>query len=215
MKAKRNSGVSVAPTLKLTQEQLQQGTSAFTDWHWGVGPEKVIDWNDEDMPKTLVSCGQLIRLHVRLPRSGNRHPRQERDTMIQLSRAVSDNSFVAYDLDHPAQRLYLCVDPRARAMLKSKLWDSNDAPTLDLNHLAQIAGGRHGKRPDYPSVQVKPVGILTALVYFAHKQGDGPSYYIHQMAEMSGVHPILAVDSAGRLWLAGGGYTAPTPGITD
>ena len=64
-------------------------------------------------------------------------------------------------------------------------------------------------------MKVKPVGVLTALVYFTHKQGDGPSYYIHQMGELSHHLPILAFDRHGRPWLAGGNYTCPTPGITD
>ena len=70
---------------------------------------------------------------------------------------------------------------------------------------------RHG----YPDVMVKPLGAVTAVVYQTHKKGDGPSYYIHQMAEISGKFPFLGVDNRGRLWLAGGNYTSPNPGITD
>jgi hypothetical protein len=88
---------------------------------------------------------------------------------------------------------------------------------MELNQLASVAGGKHGKRADYPMITVKPIGVLTALVYYTSKAGDSPppSYYIHQMAEISGWYPILAVDNSGRLWLAGGNYTVPTPGITD
>jgi hypothetical protein len=67
---------------------------------------------------------------------------------------------------------------------------------------------------------VKPIGILTGLVYYTHKKGDenpgNPrSYYIHKMGEMSKFYPILAGDAQGRLWLAGGNYSCPSPGITD
>ena len=62
---------------------------------------------------------------------------------------------------------------------------------------------------------VKPIGAVVAVVYFTDKQGDGPSYYIHKMGEITGGFPALAVDGQGRFWFAGGSYTSPTPGITD
>jgi hypothetical protein len=56
---------------------------------------------------------------------------------------------------------------------------------------------------------------MVAVVYFTHKKDDGPSFYIHRMGEMTCYFPIIACDRQGRLWICGGNYTSPTPGITD
>lgn len=214
--ARHNRGIPIDPTLSLDPRNLRRGSQAYEDWHWGKGPERVVDWDDPDMPPMLVECGKLVRLHVRAPRSNpRRHPRRERDAMIELSRRLSANSHIAYDPDHPHERLYLLVHPEARPVLRQRFWRNNPAQPMDLNHLAAVAGGRHSRRADYPHVMVKPVGVLTAVVYFTHKQGDGPSYYIHRMGEMTHHLPVLAADQQGRLWMAGGNYTSPTPGITD
>lgn len=208
--------------LKLTDTQKEQGRKAFYDWHWFQGTEqeapemKVVHVQDPDVPEMLVECGRLVRLHVRAPSRNNpKHPRRERDTMIEFSRAVSSASHVAYDPNHPDDRIYLLVSPKAREALASRFWDENPLRAMDLNDLAEIGGGRHGKRRDYPPVLVKPVGITTAVVYFTHKKDDGPSYYIHKLGELSHNYPILACDEDGRLWFAGGAYTAPHAGITD
>ena len=135
--------------------------------------------------------------------------------MIELSRRASANSHLAYDPDHPQERLYLLVDKSALPALKKRFWTDNPMAPLPLGQMPRLAGGRHGKRDDYPPVMVKPVGVLTDLVYYTHKKGDGPSYYIHKMGELSHHFPVLCVDEQGRPWLAGGNYTCPTPGITD
>jgi len=210
------SKMEIDPSLGLGPQDLAKGNKAYTGWHWGNGPEKVVDWNDPDMPPMLIECGRLIRLHVRAPRGAtqSRHPRRNRDTMIEFSRSVSQHAHVAYDPDHPSERLYLLVPPEAREALRNRFWKQNRAKAMDLNQMAMLAGGRHGK-PDYPHIQVKPIGVLTHLVYYTDKKGDGPSFYIHKMGELSHHFPILCVDASGRLWLAGGNYTSPTPGITD
>ena len=209
--------MDIDPTLKLSHEAAAKGNKEYADWHWDISPQKVVDWNDPDMPATLIECGRLIRLHIRAPNSrGKRtHPRRKRDTMIELSRRASANSHLAYDPDHPQERLYLLVDKSALPALKKRFWTDNPMAPLPLGQMARLAGGRHGKRDDYPPVMVKPVGVLTDLVYYTHKKGDGPSYYIHKMGELSHHFPVLCVDEQGRPWLAGGNYTCPTPGITD
>lgn len=207
--------MKVDSTLSLSQGELARGEKKYEDWHWGVGSQKVVDWNDADMPKTLIECGKLIRMHIRAPGERGTHPRRKRDTMIELSRRASAKSFIAFDPDHPDERLYLLLDPAASPAIQHRFWDENRIPSMPLSEVARLAGGKHGKRDDYPSVAVKPVGILTALVYYTHKKGDGPSYYIHKMGELSQNFPILCVDAQGRLWIAGGNYTCPTPGITD
>jgi len=195
---------------------LKKGNKLYEDWHWGIQPSQFIDWDDDDYPATLIECGRLARIHFRAPRPNRHvHPRRERDRMIEFSRAVANNSHLAYDPDHPDQRLYLLLDPSAAPTVVERFWRNNDMPAQSLGSLAVLTGGRHGKRPDYPNVMVKPVGLMTALVYHTHKKEDGPSYYIHKMAEESGKYPILGVDSLGRLWIAGGNYKAPVEGVTD
>lgn len=224
MSSRKNRGLQVGPNVGLTQDQLAKGQSQYNDWHWGIGASKVMDWGDNDYPPMLIECGRLVRLQFRAPqpvaKSNRRHPRRRRDTMIEFSLSRSNNSHIAYDPDHPDERLYLLIDPRARPTLAKRFWGQNNMAPQRLNDLAATAGGRHGKRRDYPNVTVKPFGVLTAVVYYTHKKGDeNPndprSYYIHQVGEVSKHMPILAADSKGRLWLAGGNYTSPSPGITD
>ncbi len=224
MRKNKKRSYRVDGNVTLGQPRINKGAQAYEDWHWGVQPQQVIDWGDNDFPPMLIECGRLVRLHVRSPegaRSNRIHPRRKRDSMIEFSKNVSTNSHVAYDPDHPDERLYLLVDPAASKTLAKRFWNDNGMASMPLAHLASIAGGKHGKRrDDYPQVMVKPVGVLTALVYYTHKKGDenpgnDRSYYIHQMGELSKHFPFLAVDAHGRLWLAGGNYTCPSPGITD
>lgn len=204
----RISVVSKAPS-----SYAQRYAKQYTDWHWGENPAMVVDWDDSDTPENMIECGRLVRVHFRAPASVN--PRRERDTMIELARPMARRSYVAYDPSHPSERLYLLVAPAATPLLAERFFRENPAPALPLGQLAMMVGGRHGKVNDYPDVMVKPIGVMTALVYHTHKKGDGPSYYIHKMGEESTHFPVLAADSCGRLWIAGGNYTCPTPGITD
>lgn len=217
--ARRNvSGASipVAPTLQLSPEEVQKHAGQYDAWHWGLKAQRVVDWKDPDMPRTLIACGRLVRLHVRAPKQ-HQHPRRQRDTMIQFSRQLSANSYVSYDPEHPLERLYLLLAPKARAEMAQVFWKENNLSAMPLNQLASLAGGEHGRLQGYPDVMVKPVGVLTALVYLTHKKGDGtaPNYYIHNVGEVSLCFPFLAADANGRLWIAGGNTRSPTPGITD
>jgi hypothetical protein len=142
--------------------------------------------------------------------------------MLELSRRASANSYIGYQLDHPYDRLLIFLNPDVQEAVRQRFWTRNDAPRMEMNQLAALAGGRHGKLQDYPDLEVKPIGILTAVVYRTEKEGDytpgasdKKSFYIHKMAELSHYYPILACDDTGRLWILGGNYTAPTPGITD
>jgi hypothetical protein len=134
-----------------------------------------MDWNDEDMPRLLIECGKLVRLHLRAPRDdSSRHPRRRRDAMIEFSKNVSPFAHIAYDPDHPYERLYLLIPPSQRKTLKEHFWDNNPMPARNLNDLAQIAGGKHSRKRDYPDVMCKPLGVLTGVVYYTAKQGDSP-----------------------------------------
>jgi hypothetical protein len=217
-RAKKN--LSVDSGLDLDGSELKKGVDQYNSWHWGYGPRKVVDWNDPDMPRMLIECGKLVRLHVRAPRTNNSaHPRRRRDAMIEFSRNVSPHAHIAYDPEHPHERLYLLVPASQRRTLKKRFWDNNAMAPRNLNDLAAIAGGKHGRRRDYPNVMCKPIGVLTGVVYYTAKKGDSPenggSFYIHHVGELTSHYPFLCIDDEGRLWLAGGNYTSPPPGITD
>lgn len=202
-------------SLNLSKNELQRGARHFQDWHWGEPATRVIDANDPDLPKVLIACGTLIRLHVRPVQHRKQHPRRHVDHSIEFSRQLSAHSWVAYDPNHPSQRLYFIVHPQARRAFVQKLWTENTAAAVPLNTLASLVGGTHGRLQGYPNIQAKPLGLLTAVVYHTTKKGDGPSFYIHNIGEVSNVFPVLCVDATGRLWTVGGNTTAPTPGITD
>jgi hypothetical protein len=225
-KAKKNRSadplddLEVGPGIEFAPGEAARGSKQYNSWHWGHSARRVVDWKDKDMPRMLVECGKLVRLHVRAPRTTNsRHPRRRRDAMIEFSRSVSADAHVAYDPDHSHERLYLLVPKRQQATLKKRFWDGNTIAPRDLNDLAAIAGGKHGRKRDYPNVMCKPIGVLTGVVYYTAKKGDSPenggSFYIHHVGELSAHYPFLCIDQKGRLWLAGGNYTSPAPGITD
>ena len=201
-------------TVSREPSQYNRGIAEkYENWHWGLKPAEVIDWDDDDYPENLIECGRLVRVHFRAPMKSN--PRRDRDTMIEFARPVARRSYVAFDPAHPSERLYLLTNPAATNMIATRFFDENTLPEMPLGQLSLMVGGRHGKVDDYPDVLVKPFGVMTALVYHTEKEGDGPSYYIHKMGEESSRYPVLAADDQGRLWIAGGNYTCPNPGITD
>lgn len=208
-------------TLGLTADEIQKGKKRWWDWHWYTGdepdapPVRVIRWKDPDTPRALEECGRLIRLQFRVPsRKNPRHPRLERDHMIEFSRSISDSTHLAFDPAHENQRLYILIPDVAKAAIKSRFWDGNDMAPVNLQDLSVLAGGKHGRR-DYPDIAVKPIGIATAVVYWTPKRIDNQSYYIHQLGELTHYYPILSCDQQGRLWFAGGDYTCPRPGIDN
>lgn len=201
--------------------ELESNYRAYQTWHWfrpgerGAPPVRIVDWDEPDMPRTIIECGRMARLHVRpVDAEQQRHPRRRRDKCIQFPLSVTANSHIGFDPGHPKQRLYLLVDPKARPVVREALWDRNTMAPMPLSQLALLAGGHHA-RGGYPNLLVKPIGPLTGVVYYTLKNTDGRSYYLHKQGEVSGGFPILAVSNDGRLWVAGGSYTAPTPGIAD
>ena len=185
---------------------------AYTDWHWGIEPTQKINWEDKDLPDHLVQCGSLVEIHYR-PFGELDNPDHE-DSIIELTGKDKKGSHIAFDPDHKNQRLYFLLHPAAQGEIKTHLYKKCQNPSATLSELSKTAGGKHAAK-DYPKVRAKPIGVMTNVVYATHKKGDGPSSYIHTMGEESGVKPILAADSRGRLWFAGGDYTSPNPGITN
>ena len=215
MKAKKNRG-------QLSERQFKKARQMVADWKWFDADEfdkqlKLVEWDDPDYPKgALIECGNLARIHFRAPGEpgGSRHPRRRRDTVITFSLPMARHSYIAFDPEHQDHRLYLMVDPQACRFLAERFWGENQVQPRSLEEWAMLAGGRHS-RGGYPHVEAKPVGVLTAVVYYTTKKDDGPSFYIHRMGEQSCHFPILCCDAQGRLWICGGHYRSPTPGITD
>lgn len=218
-RARRNEGRVSLPA-GLTAEEFQKGRKMAADWHWFEPSEydrqlKIVEWDDPDFPEgVLIECGNLARIHFRAPSTDRNHPRRRRDTMLTLSRPAAANSYLTFDPNHPGDRLYMLVPESVQRSLKPRFWDENPLEERSLEEWAMMAGGHHA-RGGYPDIEAKPVGIMTAVVYYTEKKDDGPSFYIHKMGEVSCTFPILACDEQGRLWVCGGSYRSPTPGITD
>jgi hypothetical protein len=191
------------------------GEKTYSDWHWGIAPKTIIDWDDPDLPEgEVIECGRLVELHYR-------EPGQRKDTVMKLSRKEANGSHLVYDPNHPYGRLYILSHADFTDRMKKKYRNNPNFENgtkyreAALTDLARAVGGRHATG-DYPDVDAAPVGILTHVVYATEKKGDGYSFYIHKLGEESGVRPCLAIDAKGRLWIVGGNYRGnPTPGITD
>jgi hypothetical protein len=198
--------------------KVAKGSEAYTKWHWGVEPSKevavkppsvVINPSDKEKWKDmkLVECGRLVEIHYAPLDTSKR-----KDKILKLNKRNSNQSHLAFDLDHPNQRLYFILNPETMSRFKRDL--KSDYPYMSLSELAEISGGRHAS-DDYEDIAVKPIGVLTNVVYACEKKGDGYSFYIHSMGEESGIQPVLAIAKDGSLWFAGGNYQAPVAGITD
>lgn len=176
----------------------------YKRWHWGEPATHIVE-ADPDLPPHLVEIGLLMELHfVVLP---GRKP-----VILAVEDGDINNNHVAFDADHKNQRIYLQLSESSKKSAK-QLWDRNGV-TYPLASVAKAVGSKHAKG-GYPVIEVQPLGKLTNIVYYTHKRGDGPSGYIHEMGEEGGVPPVLCLSHDGRLWLAGGSYTCPSPGITN
>lgn len=194
------------------------GHKAYTDWHWGVEPSQVISVKPPNVVKSkedkkrwedmnLVECGRLVEIHYAPLDSAKR-----KDKVYKLSQKNSNACHLAFDMDHKDQRLYFILNPSTQKSNLRKL--HSEFPYVPLSALSKEIGGRHAT-DDYEDIDVKPIGIMTNVVYACEKKGDGYSFYIHALGEESGIRPVLAMAKDGSLWFAGGNYTAPIAGITD
>jgi hypothetical protein len=191
-----------------------KGAKGYEEWHWGIPYKQKVEWNDPDLPDgDLIECGRLCELHIR-------EPGQRKDTIIKLARKEANGSHLCFDPSHPNQRLYILSHPEFREKMKKKYRQNSqyvggtkyrEMPLVDL---AERVGGHHADG-DYPDLEAAPLGVLTHVVYATEKKGDGFSFYIHKMGEETGLRPCLAIDARGRMWVVGGAYKSPTPGITN
>lgn len=192
---------------------------AFWNWKWydraDANPKEVqvFEIGDDDLPERLVGCGRLIAFRYRVPLSTN--VRQNPSKEFRVYPPGQQDSFLFFDLDDPDQRLYPVLSNSARREARKLYYDTNPFAETSLQRLAKETGGRQAHGRPYPNIRIKPIGVASAAVYEAEKRDDGKSLYIHRFGEESGVRPVLAIGNDGRLWLAGGDYTCPTPGITN
>ncbi len=203
----------------------------YRKWHWGHAVKEVKDLDEPHLPEDirLVETGVLTELHLD-PVEGLDIPLVEMASMaaeaarmghepdelgvIAVDEKDYKNNHLSFDIDHPSQRLYINLSPSSRRDAAKHLWRKGE-PSYSLFDLAKAVGGRHAQRDDYPDVDVQPIGKLYFVTYYTHKKGDDPpSKYIHRMGEEGGIEPVLAVSKDGHLFIAGGSYTCPNPGIT-
>ena len=182
----------------------------YKKWHWNTPSTITKEVEIPGGPEEVVETGRLVELHYRPLRS---NPKLK-DRVWKPTKKESNNSHLVFDPQHKHQRLYIILDPTAEKKIKEKFWKSSKWDSLALEDVAPLIGGKHGTT-DYPDIKVKPLGILTALVYATEKDPDGYSFYIHKMGEETHIQPALATDKKGRLWIVGGDYTSPIPGITN
>ena len=188
-----------------TAKLLNRGQARYRDFHWGITHKKVTEIKDGILPAVLTEIGKLKSLYVRDP-----------DGEYEL--ALPPGCSLSFDPIHKSERIYVICPDSFRNKVRNLM--KHDRARMDLNALAKAAGGRQAAYP-YPKLNARPIGVATHVIYFTEKQGDGKSNYIHEFGEETAklkfteCVPILAADDSGRLWLVGGNYTCPDPGITD
>lgn len=185
----------------------------YEEWHWGVKPDEVVTWDDPLVPDKMIEIGRCWEFHV----VSLQDKKRKNKKVMEIRDRSKNDSYVAFDPHHAAQRIHLLLSPKAMQDAQ-RIYDEYDVKPMPLRYWAKKAGGRHGKMRDYPDVEVKPIGLLSDIVYRCHKKGDDDhmrgSSYIHRMGEAGGTMPILTVDGTGRLWIAGGSYICPVEGIS-
>ena len=235
MNARAKNNIGTALMSGASTATINRGKQLAADYHWY--PEKefgehltLVDWDDTEdhdedgralfrKNQIFIRYGNLARIHFRAPSTGEqnqRHPRRQKDTTITFTISAARESHLVFDPDSADDQLYMKIKRTARAPLAERFWTQNKVRPRYLSEWAMIAGGRHA-RDHYPKLEAKPVGVMTAVVYFTLKKDDGPkpSFYIHKLGEVSCFYPILTCDEEGRLWICGGNYANRTAGVTD
>jgi hypothetical protein len=212
---------------RLNARERQEDKDLFQEWHWGIAPTTYVKFDDVDYPRRLIECGRFSEFvfdavpslqgaafgQKTVPRSLE-PALKKRLTRLVINENMRHKLHLAFDREHPKQRLYIASLSKEVNRTLRALWTHNTAKPRPLSALAKKAPGAHAT-PDCPKVMVKPVGRLYEVVYVTAKEGDGPSHYFHHLGENNGKRPLLAVDARGRLWFAGGDYEAKIPGIDN
>ena len=201
----------------------------YQKFHWGTNPthKKQVHIPGKPDDHEVSEIGLLTELHidpfpgVSIPHvsvAGMTEEAAEKPdlkTLGEIAVTLDDynNNHVVFDPQHPFHRIYLILSDSSKKSAREGLWKSSKSSTT-LFQLAQKVGGHHAEKNDYPNVKVQPLGKLYYITYFTLKKTDKESCkYIHRLGEEEGVEPILAVSEDGNLWIAGGSYDCPIPGI--
>lgn len=182
----------------------ERARKRYNSAHWGIDGRNVFEIDEDHLPDELVMMGKLEELLVEVE--------GDDEDDLELTFPLKYGCRLAFTHDK-AERLYCILPAAIKQAIKRDVWQPG-APTYALTTVAKLAGGRQA-RFRYPPIRVQSIGRCLHVVYHTHKKGDGPSGYIHEFGEESGVRPILCVSEDGRLWFAGGGYFVPDAGITD
>lgn len=183
---------------------------AYTSHHWGINPTRVIKLGRTPwFPPDIAQMGELVQLDVlTVDDSGQRR---------EYELVIPPGVHLAFG-PTPPRRLYIVTaSKRAQAQLKRELWRPG-MQSYPLQELNDIAPGRWEGvpfRPHARGIPVQPVGYITCWWYQTEKGTDGPSTYKHKAGEESGILPVLAIDTAGQLWVVGGNYKVEPRGIVD
>lgn len=195
----------------------------YTGAHWGIQPDRVYEYPDDPyLPSHLPGMGKLFQIEyivcdVDQALQGY-PPKRGAKATLDLS---GPHNLLAFTMSKP-EKMYLALAPKDKESLARNpdLIDPQ-AHWYSLYDLNAQAPGRQSRNPfkgpkgKITDVAVQVLGVPTHIWYKTIKKGDGPSTYKHALGEESGIHPILAISADGQLWIVGGNYTVPNPGITD
>ena len=185
------------------------GAAAYEQWHWGIAPTLKLTVNDPRLPDILVECGRMYQITYDPPKGSAQVITNQRGS------EAYENSHLCFDPTDRWGQLYIVCSPALKARGK-KLWSESEHHAQDLKAVAKMADNGKHTNGAYPRVKVKPLGLLTDLVYGTNKKGDGKSLYHHEVGEETGVLPVLCVAQDGTFWIAGGDYHGSnTAGITN
>ena len=188
--------------------QRTRPAARYRSAHWGIEATQVFEVDDPKIADApLVEMGKLRGLRIK--------PQGARSFELAFPR--TRQHILAFS-PRKDQRLYL-IYPTSTAKRLAKRLLVDGADEYELRDVARAAGGRQARyRFRRSTLPVQVLGALTHVIYYTPKGGDEEERrgveYIHRMGEEGGVEPYLAIDEDGQLWIAGGSYTVPDPGIT-
>lgn len=190
----------------------------FEEAHWGIPSTRVFTYSgpfyDGYYPGQMPEMGKLNQLvYTPLNARAKAAITFEGPTAILAFATTKD------------ERLWPIYSEADGARL-AREFPLSDLHRGDIQQWNQVFPGRHSSFPFYRYTQngrrirllrhtVGLIGVLHAVAYNTEKKGDGPSVYHHTHGDESGDYPGLVIDAHGRLFVVGGNYTVPNPGITD
>jgi hypothetical protein len=216
-KIRRNFGPSGGgkkspdPEIDMEEWATTSPEDRYYEAHWGENPTRVHKFPDPEVdphiPAMLTEMGKLEELRIVL---GEDSRGKEKIGTIKIP--SSPRALVAFSNDD-AERVYLMLPHETKARMAERLFLPG-TETYRLQEAADAAGGRQCEWR-FPPLHVQVLGYCSHIVYRTTKRGDGPSGYIHEWGEETGIRPLLCVDHKGRLWLAGGDYRVMPGGIAN